>query len=153
MLKTITSLLLGAFMCAGIALAGTGTPPLPNGDEALINQQWLYGLSGGLNETYQYGISAAGSNQAGATQLPSGIALLEIDTSSSSQGVALPFCYQGTEFSIYNNTANTVTVYPNVANNPITAAQDTINNSTSQSLSAHTPYFFGCAKNGVWSWK
>jgi hypothetical protein len=56
---------------------------------------------------------------------------------------------------LYNNGANTLAVYPAIANNPVTAAQDTINNGTSLSggLATHTPEVFSCAKNGVWAAK
>ena len=98
--------------------------------------------------------TAAGTTQATATQIPSGIYLVEADTVASSTGVNLPPCLQGTQLFIYNNGAQTLTVYPAVANNPITAAQDTINNSTSLSAPAsHVPEMFMCAKNGVWGAK
>lgn len=157
MLKTIRDMLVGAVvsavMAAGIAYAVTGTPPLSGGSFATIDQTWLNGLAGGVNSAFQNGISAAGSTQAGATQLPSSVKLMSIDTVGSSTGVALPFCFAGTEFGVYNNGANTLTVYPNVANNPITAAQDTIDNTTSVSVSSHTAELFFCAKNGVWAAK
>ena len=135
---------------AGAALAATGTPP--GTGPSLIDGGWLNGLAGGQNESYQSGIAAAGSGQSSATQLPSGIALLEVD--SGSGGVALPTCFAGSELSVYNNTGGGITVYPTVPNNPATSAQDTINNSSSFSASSgHTPYYFACAKNGVWSAK
>lgn len=153
MLKTIRDMLLGAIITAAIssAFAVIGTQPLQYGGPALIDQQWLYGLAGGLNQVYQNGISAAGSTQATATALSSGVALLEIDTVGSSTGVNLPPALQGTEVNIYNNGANTLTVYPAVANNPITAAQDTINNGTSTSVNTHVSLICFSAKNGVWA--
>lgn len=153
MLKTISGFLLGAIVAGavGAAMAVTGQAPV-NGFGP-VDGTWLQGLASGQNETYQYGISAAGTTQATATQLPAGINLMEIDTAAASSGVALPPCYQGTEFSIYNNGANTVTFYPNVINNPTTSAQDTINNSTSTTIATHTPIFFFCAKNGNWAAK
>ena len=124
----------------------------PGTGPQLIDGVWLNGLAGGQNETYQSGIAAAGSGQSTATQLPAGIALIEID--SGTGGYALPFCYAGTEFSVYNNSGATLTAYPNVANNPLTSAQDTINGSTSlASLANHTLSVFSCAKNGVWAGK
>ena len=43
---------------------------------------------------------------------------------------------------LYNNTANNCTIYPSIANNSVTAAQDTINNTTS--LSLNFCYFAHC---------
>lgn len=130
-----------------------GTPP--GTGPALVDGAWLNGLAGGQNEIYQSGISAAGSAQSGATQLSPGIAIYSIDTASSAQGVALPEAVAGTELTIFNNTAQTnLVVYPAIANNGLTSAQDTINNTTSFTMSsARTPYFFSCAKNGVWAGK
>lgn len=150
----IAKLILGAVLFASpAAFAATGIAPNPANGLTMPDATWLNGLAGGQNESYQYGITATGSTQAGATQLPAGVALIEVDTTASGTGVALPFCLQGMEFSVYNNGANTLTIYPNVVNNPQTGAQDTINNATSVTVATHTPEFFGCAKNGVWSAK
>lgn len=153
MLRTIKNAIIGAivFAMTGFAVAAVGT--LPGTGPSLIDGAWLNGLAGGLNYSYQYGITAAGTTQATATQLPSGIALLEVDTTAASTGAALPPCFQGTSLSLYNNGASTLTVYPNVVNNPITAAQDTINNTTSVTIATHIVNIFSCAKNGVWSSK
>lgn len=130
-----------------------GTPP--GTGFQLVDGVWLNGLAAGQNETYQSGITASGSTQAGAFQLPAGIALFEIDTASSAQGVALPEAVAGTEISIYNNTAQTnLVVYPAIANNSLTSAQDTINNTTSLAFTAaRQALLFFCAKNGNWSGK
>lgn len=140
-------------LVAGSSYAAVGVAPTSG--PALQDGIWLNGLAGGLNYSYQYGISAAGTTQAGATQLPSGSALLELDTVAASSGIALPPCLPGTGFSLYNNGANTVTVYPSVSNNPITAAQDTINNGTTLSggIATHTAELFFCVKAGVWAAK
>lgn len=116
---------------------------------------WLNGLAAGENCTYQSGVAAAGSTQAGSTQLQPGYALVEVDTVASSTGVALPPAIQGTEISIYNNGANTLTVYPSIANNGATGAQDTINNGSSLSggIATHASALFFCAKNGAWAAK
>jgi hypothetical protein len=139
--------------CALPALAVTGQPPIPSNGPGLVDGTWLNGLAGGLNNAYQYGFTAAGTNQSTALQLPSGFNLMELDTVAASTGVALPPCLQGTSLSIYNNGASTVTVYPSIANNPITAGQDTINNATSVTIATHVVNYFACAKNGVWSSK
>lgn len=150
MLKTIASMFAGAIISAavGAALAVTGQVPV-NGFQT-PDGTWLLGLSGGQNYTYQSGISAAGTTQATATQLPAGIAVIEIDAVASSTGVALPQCIAGTVIDIYNNGASTLTIYPSIANNLLTAAQDTINNATSITLTSHTATSPACAKNGVW---
>lgn len=140
-----------ALVLASSAYAGVGTPPTPATGMGLVDGTWLNGLAGGENHAYQSGITAAGSTQAGATQLNAGVRMFSIDTVASSTGVALPSCLQGNELSIYNNGANTLTVYPAVANNPVTAAQDTINNGTSTSESSHTVKTYYCPENGVWA--
>lgn len=154
MLKAIAHMLIGALIAAGISAAfAVGTAPL-NGFQA-VDGGWLLGLANGRNRSYQYGIVAGGTTQATATQLPSDFALLEVDTAAASTGVNLPPCKQGTIVSLYNNGAQTLTVYPSVANNPTTAAQDTINNATSLSggMATHTAELFFCAKNGNWAAK
>jgi hypothetical protein len=155
MFKTIRDMLAGALVCAavGSAFAVVGTPP--GTGMGLVDGTWLMGLAGSQNNTFQSGITAAGTTQATATALPAGIYLIEVDTAAASTGVALPPCIPGTEINVYNNGANTITVYPAVANNPISAAQDTINNGTTLSggLATHTPQVFSCAKAGVWSSK
>lgn len=155
MIKTIRDMLAGALVCAavGSAFAVVGTPP--GTGMGLVDGAWLNGLSSGQNNTYQYGLTAAGTTQATALQLPAGIYMMEVDTAASSTGVALPACLQGAETSIYNNGANTLAVYPAIANNPITATQDTINNGTSLSggITSHSISWFSCAKNGVWAGK
>lgn len=159
MLKTITGAIVGVILAAvGAAYAqqaGYGRAPLQWGDEALIDQKWLWGLAGGVNHVYQSGISAAGTTQATATALPNVVKLIEVDTVASSTGVNLPTCINGTELKVYNNGASTLTVYPAVANNPVTSAQDTINNGTTLSggIASHASEIFFCAKNGNWAAK
>jgi hypothetical protein len=153
MFKTLRDMVLGAIVCAsiGAAMAVVGTPP--GTGPGLTDGAWLTGLAGGQNFSYQYAFTAAGTTQATALQLPAGIHLMEVDTTASSTGVALPPCLQGTALMLYNNGASTLTVYPSIANNPITAAQDTIDNSTSASVATHVSEIAFCAKNGVWASK
>ena len=131
------------------ALAVVGTPP--GTGPALQDGVWLNGLAGGLNWLSQSGVSAAGTNQATCTALNGAVELLEIDTAAASTGACLPTAVPGTELKIYNNGAQTVTIYTAVANNPVTAAQDTINNSTSKTIAQHVSVTFWCAKAGVWA--
>jgi hypothetical protein len=130
------------------ALAITGTPP--GTGFQLVDGAWLNGLAGGLNNAYVNGLTGAGTTQATCASIPSGDYLVEADTVASSTGFCLPFAYQGTDMLFYNNGAQTATIYPNAVNNPITAAQDTINNTTSVTVASHTSEAFSVAKNGVW---
>jgi hypothetical protein len=158
MFKTAFNMLVGALIAAAVstAFAIVGTPPPAGSGPGLVDGVWLNGLAGGLNETYQAGVSAAGTTQATATQLPASIALIQIDTVPASSGVNLPPAFAGTEIQVFNSTATTIKFYPPVANNPITAAQDTINGAASLSVTGvagGTVSAFMCAKNGVWAAK
>lgn len=124
---------------------------VPVGEEQLIDGRFVNGITQGHNLTYQSGVSAAGtSSQAAATQLSDLISVIEVDTVAANSGVALPPALQGMRISVYNNSAASLLVYPAIANNPVTAAQDTINNATSVTLAAHVGATYACAKNGVW---
>src|SRR6185437_4698984 len=151
MIKVLIAAITGAMLITAAYAAGIA-PPV-NGGYVQPDANWLYGIAGGVNNSYQYGITAAGTTQATSTQLPSQQKLIEIDTTASGTGVALPPAYQGTEVLLYNNGASTLTIYPNVANNPVTSAQDTINNTTSVTVTTHTAELFFCAKTGVWAVK
>jgi hypothetical protein len=152
-LRDTAILAAAAIFCAAVASASVGIAPNPSNGPSLVDGTWLLGLAGGSNYTYQYGITALGTSQATAQALPANVSLIEVDTANSSTGVNLPFCYQGTALQVYNTGGNTITVYPAVANNPITAAQDTINNTTSTTISNHAAGSFFCAKNGNWASK
>jgi hypothetical protein len=115
-----------------------------------VDNDWLNGLSGGHNLSYASGITAAGTNQATATQLPDRVSVIEVDTTPSGTGVALPSALKGMRISLYNNGANTLDVYPAIANNPVTGSQDTINNATSTTLTTHVGATYVGAKDGVW---
>lgn len=150
MFTTIRDMIVGAVVAAAVggALGSVGQVPVPGFQT--VDGSWLLGVAGGSNYTYQSGITAAGTTQATAPSLPANVSLIEIDTVPGSSGVALPPCLAGTQMTIYNATATTVLLYPAIANNPVTAAQDTINNATSLSLSGHTATSPACAKNGIW---
>lgn len=152
-MKKLLGIIIAIFAATSAAFAVIGTPPL--GGFASVDSDWLNGLAGGHNRLFQNGFVAAGTTQATALQLPTRTALMEIDTAAASTGVALPPALQGVEIALYNNGAQTLTVYPAIANNPVTAAQDTINNGTSLSggMATHTATIFFCAKNGVWAAK
>lgn len=123
----------------------------PNNGFAEPDGNWLNGLAGGHNLTFKNGITAIGTNQVTAQQLPDRVAVLEIDTSASGTGVALPPALQGMNIFVINNTANSVVGYPSIANNPVTGTQDTFNAAaTSFSLTAHAGFGFTCGKDGLW---
>lgn len=125
----------------------------PGAGFQVVDGVWLAAVAAGQNATFINGLVATGSNQAGSLQLLPGNTLIEVDTTASGTGVALPPAVQGTELSIYNNGANTLTVYPAIANNALTGSQDTINNGTSTTAATHTSLYFFCAKNGIWAAK
>ena len=127
----------------------------PHSGFQTVDGDWLNAIAGGQNASFVSGITAAGTTQATSTPLLPGNTLIEVDTAAASTGVSLPPAIAGTELSIYNNGANTLAVYPAIANNPITGIQDTINNGTSLSggMATHTSAYFFCAKNGIWAAK
>ena len=147
LIGTAVGVLIGAI---GVAQAVIGYPPPADGGFRLQDSAFVLGIAQGLNANFTNGIVAAGTNQATATPIGSGFQLVEIDTTAASTGVSLPFCVPGTVMIIYNNGAQTLNIYPNVTNNPLTNAQDTINNATSITLTAHTQTSPACAKAGVW---
>lgn len=156
MLKTIFNMLIGALVAAavGSAFAVVGTPPI-NGF-ATVDGNWLNGLAGGQNATFQSGIVAhAGGTQAACFNLPVGVYYMQIDTvATTGDSVCLPFAAAGTNVQIRNNGANTVNIFGQSANNPLTGAADTINGTAgSSAYSPTTQQSADCfvAKNGSWS--
>jgi hypothetical protein len=153
MFKTISSFVLGSLVAAavGTAFAVQGVAPVTGFQT--IDGAWINGVKDGINWSYQYNITAVGTNQATAVQLAANKYLQQVDTSGSggATGVALPTCVQGMSLHLNNNTAYTIDVYPAVVNNPATAAQDTINNTTSTTITTYAAKTFSCAKSGTWS--
>lgn len=138
-----------ALICGVIGAFAIGSVPTPG--FRLIDGAYVLGLAQGQNNTFVNGITAAGTTQATATVLAPSTALYELDTVASSTGVSLPFALPGVVFELYNNGAQTVTIYPSVTNNPVSAAQDTINNGTSATVATHVAYHCFSAKAGVWA--
>ena len=122
----------------------------PVGQQQLIDGDFVNGITQGHNMVAQNGLTAIGTNQATSLQLADRIAMFSVDTSSASTGVALPAALAGVSIFVANNTANNISAFPSIANNPVTSAQDTINNTTSATINAHTGTAFTCAKNGTW---
>lgn len=158
MIKTVLNMLAGAFMCAavGAAFAVVGTPPVPSNGFGAVDGTWLNGLAGGLNFTFQNGITAhAGGTQAACLSLTPGSYLYEIDTvASGNDSICLPFAAPGFNISIRNAGAQTLGIYGQSANNPVTAAADTINGtagSSNYSMIANNSAECFVAKAGSWS--
>jgi hypothetical protein len=156
MIKTILNMIAGALIFSGICAAFAEVGNRPSKGYAAIDGTWVVGLAEGQNYTYQYNITATGSTaQVGAAQIPAGKYMVEVDTTPSGGSVTIPTCVPGTQFILYNNGAQTLNVYPSLANNPATGVQDTINNQTSlgngTGLATHTQTAFACIKAGVWS--
>jgi len=160
MLRTVLNMVAGALVAAavGTAVAVVGTPP--GTGPALVDGNWLNGVVGGSNFSYQYGITAhAGGTQAACFVLPTNVYLIEVDTvGTAADSVCLPFALQGMNISIRNGAAsNAVDIYGQSANNPTTAAADTINGTAgstaypSGGLAAGSSVECFAAKNGVWS--
>lgn len=127
------------------------TGRIPTGDQQLIDGRFVNGITQGQNMVTQTGITAVGNNHATSLQLQPLIAFYEVDTSSASTGVSLPPAQSGVQIFVGNNTSNNITIYPSIANNSLTSAQDTFNNAaTSFTLNANTGQGFTCIKNGIW---
>jgi hypothetical protein len=142
--------LVGLLSLVSAAWAVTGTPP--GTGESLIDGRWLNALAGGVNYSFASGIAAAGTTQATSTPLPTMARLISVDTVAASAGVSLPPAIAGTQISLYNGSANTLTIYPSIINNPKTGVQDTIDTTlSSTTIGTHSHAFMFCAKTGNWS--
>ena len=147
-MKKLLAGILASIAAVGIAW-GVGQAPTPG--FRMMDGAYVLGLAQGQNNTFTNGIAAAGTTQATATAIPASLQFVEIDTTAASTGISIPFALPGASIRFYNNGASTLTIYPNVTNNPVSAAQDTINNGTSASLATHTAYDCFSAKAGVWA--
>jgi hypothetical protein len=152
MKKLLLGAVIGALIGAGaISFAAVnGRPPPQDGGFRLMDSQWVLGIAQGINAAFSNGNTCLGTTQATGAQLPANTQLYDLDTVASGTGCNLPFAFTGTVLHIYNNGLNTATIFPNVINNPVTAAQDTINNTTSFSLASHVKMTCMVAKDGVW---
>jgi hypothetical protein len=133
-----------------------GTPP--GTGIGMVDGAWLNALAGGLNQTYQAGVAATtAASQANGFHYPSGINILEVDSSVATGSIVLPAAVAGTELTIVNTTANALNVYANPSINQLTGSTDQINgasNATAFTVTASgganpVPIFY-CAKNGAW---
>ena len=106
-----------------------------------------YGFNGMLpTELSCDGITAAGSNQAGATALVA--AYNTVSTVTLGQGVALMQSFTGLQITITNTSATQVIVYG------VNAGTDTINGvagSTGITIQAGSCATFTCTKTGAWN--
>lgn len=115
---------------------------------ALPDGNWLAGLAGGVNFSYQDGITAtAGGTKAAAFQLPAGVFLLEVDTvATAADSVLLPKAEPGTAVLVFNSGANSMDAYGQ--------GTDTINNAATANayaIAANAAVLFACAKAGSWA--
>jgi hypothetical protein len=122
----------------------------------LVDGEWLRQLANGNNLSFANGITAlAGGTQAPALQLSANPFLIEVDTvATTADSVLLPFSAAGEMRAIFNNGANTLDIYANPNNNPLTGSPDVINkttNPTAYLLTTGQAAIFFCAKNGVWA--
>jgi hypothetical protein len=104
--------------------------------------------SGVVLETMQFqdGVSAAGSTQAGATQLT--CALNTVSTATANQGVNLPASSAGLQVTVINTSGATILVYP------AQGASDTINGvaaANGVALLTGTAATFNCTAAGAWN--
>lgn len=140
-----------ALLCLIPVVAFAAIGQIPGNGFQMVDGAWLNGLAGGHNLLSQNGLTAVGNSQATSLQMADRLAILQIDTSSASTGAALPSALAGVIIYVNNNTGNNITIYPSIANNPATAAQDTFNNNASSfTLNANTGVSFVCGKNGRW---
>lgn len=159
MLKTIGNMLVGAIltfaaMFAVSAIAVVGTPP--EFGFQLVDGQWLRGMAGGQNFSFQSGITArAGGTQATCTNITIGVYLVSVDTvASTGDPVCLPFALAGTNLNVRNAGAQQMNLFAQPGTNAATATTDNINgtsNSTNYTLPANNIVECFAAKNGSWS--
>lgn len=88
----------------------------------------------------QEDVVAAGTSTGNATQLVA--VYTSVDTTPNNSGVKLPKCEMGALLFISNSGAHTLTVYP--------YSGDTINNTTSSSISQNHASIFVGVDNGGW---
>lgn len=145
-IRVLALSIIALVLACGEAFAFVGDPPNPNSGPSLIDGAWLNGLAGGQNFSWKASISAAGTDRATATQIVPGFMLVEVDTVAASTGVRLPAAVPGTQVSIYNNGANTLSIYGYLA-------ADTINGGSSLSGGVISGGSIVCssAKSGAWS--
>lgn len=133
-----------------------GQAPLKNMAQGLIDAQWLLGLSGGNNQTFINGLTATGTTAADAFKVPSNYQNVAFSSVPSSTGAILPPAIPGTRIVIYNHdAANTLTVYANTANNPLTGSADHISSGsglvTSATVAHGIAFSLTCATPGIWN--
>lgn len=160
MLRAIRDMLVGAIMtasaAASVAYALVGNPPLPNGQEAAINQTWVLGVAGGQNFSYQSGLTAhAGGTQAACLSLTAGNFLQQVATvATSGDSVCLPYALQGEAMIVANAGASTMDIYAQSGTNGVTGSTDTINassNSSAYAVSSNNNAICFAPKNGIWN--
>lgn len=137
-------------------VANYGQAPLKNMAQGLIDAQWLLGLSGGNNQTFINGLTATGTTAADAFKVPSNYQNVVFASVPSGTGAVFPPAIPGTRIVIYNHdAANSLTVYANTANNPLTGSADHISSGaglvTSATVAHGVAISFTCATPGIWN--
>ncbi len=87
------------------------------------------------------GLTATGTNQATGLQLSQLAPLVEVNTVAAGTGVLLPPAIPGAEMFIFNNGANTLTVYGHLA------ADTILNVTTGAAILVQTGVAFWCGRD------
>jgi hypothetical protein len=152
MFKTIRDMTFGAIVAGAIGAAMAGIVGTQPGTGFQLNDgAWLNGLASGNNNSFQSGVTAAGTTAATCTIVNPNVYMVEIDTVAASTGVCLSFAVAPDVQVIRNAGAQTLTIYPNPATNVATATTDTINGGTSVAVLTNKSAFCFVAKSGIWS--
>lgn len=155
MLKTVRDMMVGAVIAVVVSLAMSASAlrvgNAPTSGFQTIDADWLVGLSQGNNFTNQSGITAAGTTAATGTALNPNVFMNQVDTTAASTGVTLPFALAPDITMIRNAGANTLTVYANPGTNVATGTTDTVNGTTSITVTTGKSTLCFVAKNGATS--
>lgn len=128
-------------------MATTGIQPTQGGGPALIDQTWLLGLAGGLNNASVNSLVAtAGGTKAAGYQIPAATTLVAFATvASSGDSALLPQALKNTYLLVYNGGAQNLSLYGK--------GTDTINavaTASAYTLATTAAALFFCAKDGNW---
>lgn len=120
---------------------------VPQGGQRLIDGNFVNGLAAGYNRNYVANVTArAGGTKALATQIPAGVALVQLDTvATNGDSALLPQALAGTEFKLANSGVATVSLYGK--------GTDTINDAATANnydVATNVNVAFFCAVDGQW---
>ncbi len=122
-----------------------GTAPIRG--FALQDGNWLRALANGQNNSVQSGFTAQADNsKANATQLPAGVAMLEVSTvAAANDSCLMPQALAGTVVLVYNAGANTTDLFGKGTDTIAGAAT-----ANAYSLTTKQSALFFCAVDGDW---